>query len=316
MPLIVAITGGRGFIGRRLVARLLAAGHHVRILSRLPFPDTLAQGVERHHADLATPNESALLQFVDGADVLFNCAGEIHDQAKMASTNRFGTERLAACAAGRVGRWVQLSTIGVYGNPQVGFVDERTPPAPIDAYEMSKLQGDEALVSVATMHDMPWTILRPTIVFGNDMPNSSMRGFIEAVTSGKFFYIGKQRAILPYVHVDDVVEAMLLLAEKNGAIGQVFNLSDDVPLEDFVTEVCNVSGCRRPDLHLPEAAIRMLSSVLQSIPGFPLTLARVDALTRTTNYPIDKIRQFVGYTHVKGWRAGLREMLMTGRTKS
>lgn len=309
MRLIIAITGGRGFIGRRLAARLTAAGHHVRLLGRQPPTGGSKQGVEWHQANLAGPDARALLRFADGADVLFHCAGEIRDPDRMESTNHIGTERLAEQAAGRVGRWVQLSTIGVYGSPRSGAVDENAPLAPLDAYESSKLRGDEALLSVAARTGMPWTMLRPAIVFGRDMPNDSLRGLIDAIRSGRFFYIGRREAILPYVHVDDVVEALMLLGRQENAIGQTFNLSDDVALERFVAEVCSVSGCRVPTLRLPEVPVRVAAAVLQRIPAFPLTLSRIDALTGTARYPIDKIERLVGYSHVKGWRAGLHEML-------
>ncbi len=311
--MIIAITGGRGFIGKRLAARLIEAGHHVRLLGRHPPPGDLNRDVEWHQADLAGSDAKTLLRFADGADVLFHCAGEIRDPARMESTNHIGTERLAEQAAGRVGRWVQLSSIGVYGSPRTGAIDENTLPAPSNDYELSKLRGDEALISVAGRFGMPWTMLRPAIVFGRDMPNNSIRGLIGAIRSGRFFYIGRRDAVLPYVHVDDVVEAMMLLGRHENAIGQAFNLSDDVTLERFVAEVCSMSGCRRPTLRLPESPVRIAAAALQGIPGFPLSPSRIDALTGTAKYPIDKIERLVGYSHVKGWRAGLHEMLVADR---
>jgi nucleoside-diphosphate-sugar epimerase len=248
--------------------------------------------------------------------VLFHCAGEIRDSATIASTNHFGTERLAGLAAGRVGRWVQLSTIGVYGNPRSGTIVENTRPAPCNAYELSKLRGDLALESVARRSSMPWSMLRPSIVFGLDMPNSSIRSLVEAVRRGRFFYIGNSEAVLPYVHVDDVVAALMLLGSHEQATGQIFNLSDDVALERFVEVVCEVSGCRRPRLRLPEAPVRMVTAILQRMPGFPLTLSRIDALTRSARYPADKIRRVLGYTEGTGWQAGLREMLAADRAGS
>ncbi len=298
------------------MARLLASGHRVRLLSRRPPEGRLTGKVEWHHADLAGGDADALLRFVDGADTVYHCAGEVREVARMESTNRDGTERLARLAAGRIGRWVQLSTAGVYGNPRCGTIDEQTSPGPEDAYEASKLHGDEALIAVGAGAGMPWTVLRPTIVFGRNMPNSSMRGLVEAIWRGRFFYIGSGKAVLPYVHVDDVVEALVLQGSHGCAPGQVFNLSDDVTLDEFVVEVCRLSGCRPPALRLPETPVRAAAAALQFIPGFPLTPSRIDALTRTARYPADKIRQLLGYAQATGWRAGLREMLVSGEAEA
>ena len=71
-----------------------------------------------------------------------------------------------------------------------------------------------------------------------------------------------------------------------------------------------MSGCRRPTLRLPESPVRIAAAALQRIPGFPLSPSRIDALTGTAKYPIDKIERLVGYSRVKGWRAGLHEMLV------
>lgn len=314
--MIIAITGGRGFIGGRLAIWQLAAGHRVRMLSRRPHEPPVVDCIQWHQADLVDGDEKALLRFVDGVDVLFHCAGEIREVARMESANRGGTERLAGLAAGRVGRWVQLSTAGVYGNPRCGTIDEHTPPEPADAYEASKLHGDEALFAVGAGTGMPWTVLRPTIVFGRDMPNSSVRGLVDAIRRERFFYIGSGKAVLPYVHVDDVVEALALLGSHGHATGQVFNLSDDVVLDEFVAEVCSLSGCRLPALRLPETPVRAAAAALQFIPGFPLTPSRIDALTRTAHYPADKIRQFLGYAQAMGWRAGLREILVSGEARA
>lgn len=307
--MIIAITGGRGFIGRKLVDWHLEAGDTVRVLSRRQVAGAPLQNVECHHADLTAPKADALLRFVDGASVLYHCAGELSDSGKMDAVNHLGTARLAEMATGRIGRWVQLSTIGVYGSPGSGTVVENSPVRPPNAYEMSKLQGDRALAAAADGKGMAWCALRPSIVFGNGMPNMSVRGLIDAIRRGRFFYIGVPGAILPYVHVDDVAEALLLLGRHHDAPNQVFNLSDDVTLEDFANEVSDRTGCRRPSLRLPEFPVRLAASLLQGIPRFPLTASRIDALTRRTRYSTAKIQAVLGYSPTKGWRAGLQEML-------
>ena len=305
----ILVTGGAGFIGRRLVHRHLEAGDCVRVLSRAETRLFPKGSIECHVADIVDGNENILERFVDGADIVYHCAGEILNETRMPLVNAYGTERLATIAAGRIGRWVQLSTIGVYGFPRTGIVTESTTPAPPNIYETSKLDGDNALISVAKSKDMPWSILRPTIVFGHDMPNNSLRSLIRAIESGHFFFIGQKGAYLPYVHADDVVEALMLCGCDDNALDNVFNISDDVEIEEFVSQVASILGCKMPGMRFPEKIIRLVAIVMDKVPGFPLTTSRVDALTRRARHITDKIESELGYSPVTGWRKGLNEVI-------
>src|SRR6185436_5300692 len=82
---IVAITGGSGFIGRHLIARHLARGDQVRYLPRKP-PVAEIAGASAVIGDLAVPGDE-LRKFAQGADVLYHCAAELRNPAEMQSTN-------------------------------------------------------------------------------------------------------------------------------------------------------------------------------------------------------------------------------------
>ena len=85
--MIVAITGGAGFIGRRLVSRHLALGDEVRMLSRrAPVESELYSSIKWCCGDLTTI-KGDLQPFVDQADVLYHCAGEIRDEACLLYTS-------------------------------------------------------------------------------------------------------------------------------------------------------------------------------------------------------------------------------------
>ena len=118
MSRTVAITGGRGFIGRRLVARHVALGDRVRVLARGVADPPWGGDVEILSGDLTSSEPERLQRFAQGADALYHCAAERQDASRMSAVNVEGTRRLLAAAAGNIGRWVQLSSLGVYG--QIG----------------------------------------------------------------------------------------------------------------------------------------------------------------------------------------------------
>ena len=138
--MIVSITGGDGFIGKHLVERNLQQGDQVRLLSRRP---SLTQdGVKYFVGDLSNPDED-FTDFVDGTDILFHCAGEINDESLMHSLHVGGTQRLLSASRGRVGRWVQLSSVGAYGVCRNEVVTEESPERPFRVYEQTKTEADK-----------------------------------------------------------------------------------------------------------------------------------------------------------------------------
>ncbi len=300
----IAITGGRGFIGRKVVASHLALGDRVRVLARGATGPAWGRDVEIVSCDLTSSAPAQLERFTTGADVLYHCAAEYRDPFRTSAVNVEGTRKLLAAAAGNIARWVQLSSLGVYGPRRSGVVREDTSPTPVGAYETSKLAID-----ACKRTGMPWAMLRPGIVFGHGMPNDSLRAFLRVIGRGRFAFIGPPGAVLPYVHVDDVAAALVLCAKDNRAVGEIFNLSEDCKVEEFVFEAARLLGAAPPNLRLPELPVRVAAKALSWIPGVPLTTARVDALTRRVSYPVDRIRETLAFRFATGWRNGLREMV-------
>lgn len=303
----IAITGGTGFIGRRLVAYHLERGDRVRLLSRRPAAG-LDGGAEVLVADLADP-AADLTRFVDGADVLYHCAAQLADETRMFAVHVEGARRLAAAATGRIRRWVQLSSVGVYGPCRSGAVDERTPEAPAGIYETTKAQADAVVTDVARAGAFEHVLLRPTIVYGPDMPNRSLFRLIDAIARGRFFFIGPPGAMVNYVHVSGVVAALAACATRPEARGQTYILSDNQPIERAVGIIASALGRPAPRLRLPLAPVLLAARLLGWLPGFPLTESRVRALSRQVAYDGSRIENELGYRHPVDLARGLGEMV-------
>lgn len=112
--MVVGITGASGFVGSALLRRHVDAGDVVRCLSRRPKAVSHS-GVQVFEGNLERPDD-ALARFSDGLDVLYHCAAEVRDVRRMQAVNVEGVRALLRAAAGRIGRWVQLSSVGVYGS--------------------------------------------------------------------------------------------------------------------------------------------------------------------------------------------------------
>ena len=302
--MIISVTGGSGFIGRRLVDVLCRQGHSVKMLSR---HNTLqvVPGAHVEKGDLAT-KDCPLDEFVEKCDVVFHCAGEIRNEGLMRSLHVDATQRLIeavlneASKTGRVIHWVQLSSVGAYGPPSGKansdrVVTEETDNRPIGEYEITKTISDDLVVQACESGLMTYSIVRPSNVFGENMTNQSLRGLGNMIRKRMFFYIGKPGAIATYVHIDDVVEVLLRCGIDPRARGGVFNISNDCLLEEMVNGIAIALSVTPPRIRLPENFVRVAVALVTKIYSIPLTQKRINALISRTRYPCDKLESELDY---------------------
>lgn len=294
----VSITGASGFVGSLLVKRLVADGHSVKVLSRNSQKEFPA-GVEVIIGDLGSPSPS-IEYFLEGSEVLFHCAGELKNESSMHKVHVDGTNFLINLLKGRnfTGgkkiKWVQLSSVGVYGpaKPRVNCprsITEDSLPNPYGVYEISKYISDQLVIEAGRSGIIDFVILRPSNILGISMPNKYVFNLIKFVDKNLFFHIGSPAAISTYVHIDDVIEAIILCSEMSSANGKIYNLSRDCFLCDLIEKISVDLGCRNPKLRLPEILIRSLIVLFSGLKSFPLTQRRLDSLVSRTSYSSERI---------------------------
>jgi nucleoside-diphosphate-sugar epimerase len=293
------VTGASGFIGKQLTLRLLNLGFSVRVLtrsSRSSFPED----VEVVIGDLITPDAS-LESLLSDCDFIFHCAGEIRNISTMNSLHVDGTRFLLGLLKNRASnisgarlRWVQLSSVGVYGPPipyadMERVVSEDSPINPVGEYEKSKSKSDELVINAGCENLIDYSILRPSNVIGVQMRNSYVFELIKTVKKSLFFYIGRKGSIATFVHVDDVVSALVQCAISPHARNQIYNLSYDCTLESVIARISSYLGVPTPRLRIQESLIRVSVKAISKFVDIPLTKSRIDSLVSRTHYPAIKI---------------------------
>lgn len=315
----ICVTGANGFIGRNLVEALSRQGHSMRVLTRQEgnvFPANIQVVI----GDL-TKSDCRLDQFVKDCNVLFHCAGELYDVKAMRLLHIDGTKRLIHsieneyARTGRTVHWVQLSSVGAYG-PPVGkpqtdrVVTEKTANRPATEYEVTKTLSDELVIQASKKSGaMTYCILRPSNVFGAKMTNQSLRRLILTVKRGIFFYIGKPGAIATYVHVADVVAALMICAIESRAKGQIYNLSHDCKLEDLLKHIASRLGVKEPWLRIPDPLILIPVSLLSALLKRWVRIPSLNALVLRTHYPTKKIESELGFNFSKPMPAAIEDLL-------
>ena len=309
MNVIIAMSGGTGFIGKRLVIRHLELGHEVRLISRKnELTDYLSQA-KLFNFDVSSVDTTILGDFFQDVDVFYHCAGEIKDEGKMYSVHVEGTKRLIDAARGRVTRWVQLSSVGVYGAPLGSHVTEIYPHKPVGVYEETKCLSDDLVLSAGKKLFFDYVFVQPSAVVAKDMPNQSVFQLIRAVRHKRFMFIGSQQSMVNYVHADNVAYALYLCGIKKEASKSTFIISEHMLLREMIKKISYLLGCNEPSYTIPVKVAYWIASAMRWSKHFPLTQSRVRALTSEVIYSSNKLEQKLAYKPVIPIEQAMEELV-------
>ncbi|MEQ9520606.1 MAG: NAD(P)-dependent oxidoreductase [Parvibaculum sp.] len=304
----IALTGANGFIGRHVLQQAEEEGCEIIAMTRRNDASDTHQ-ITWCHCDLVSSPQEFLDEFIDGCDVVIHTAGEITNIPLMHDLHVKGTRKLISSAKGRVQHWVQLSSCGVYGPVRSGVVREDHPLAPVGCYEETKELSERLVLQAAEQGYFSATVLRPSIVYGADMPNNSLRSLITMIVHGLFFYIGPAGATYNCIHVDDVARAIVSSAVGTHSQREVFNLSNRHTIEELVSIINKLTGTTSANLRVPEYLAHVLANSLGRLPGFPLPPSRVDALSSRASYSDALIRSETGWAPERSLEAGLQSLV-------
>jgi nucleoside-diphosphate-sugar epimerase len=181
----------------------------------------------------AIDDEAVLGDFLHDGDLLFHCAAELLDEARMWAVNVGGTEKLLRLAAhSGIEHLCHLSSAGVVGKTENRWVDESVPCHPRNAYEKSKL-ASEVSVLQHKRKDCRVVVLRPTNVIDDDDPGALSLPMRAAWTDRlKVFLKGGECAHI--VHAEDVAQAAMHLISASIEAPSCFFVScDHEPLNTY-----------------------------------------------------------------------------------
>ena len=258
MKKTVLVTGGNGFIGKRLTDALLQAGYKVRIVSRrAPKHQPVHPDVSIVQADYQ--NVDSLCKAMQGCAIVYHLAAAIFGfkYADFEKANTLATQNMveAANATAGVERFIYMSSLAASGfatdteHPRV----ETDEPAPISDYGITKLGGEKALAKLNP--NIIWTIFRAPIVYGGSESGVSKiatwvkRGLM-VNTSGN--------GLFSFVYVGDLVSALAAIPTTVGTENQIFFICEekDYLWPDFINKMAAAMGARKP--FMPQAPGWML----------------------------------------------------------
>jgi nucleoside-diphosphate-sugar epimerase len=288
----VFVTGGAGFIGSRVVARLRERGDAVVAAVRDPgrAPALARLGCRLVASDLG--EGSALTELIRGSDAVIHIAGSYRigirpsERPSMWDANVGTTERVldAAVTAG-VERIVYVSTNNVFGDTRGRIVDEgyRRDPAAgfVSWYDETKYRAHEA-AEERIRRAAPIVIAQPGGVYGPG-DHSEAGAQLKAAFDGTLRYLAVADAGLAWVHVDDVAAGILAVLDR-GRIGESYSLAGEcLRLGDAIALAARLGGHRPPRLRVPTGLLRAIAPIADRIGGLPGLPPNLSEVIRASN---------------------------------
>ena len=300
------VTGAGGFIGRRLVASLLAKGYAVRALY-LPDEDAeeaMRTGVEVVRGDLTNP--ATIAGIADGIAVVFHLAARVTDWGPLAAFRAVtvdGTRHLLdACRGKGIRRFVYFSSFTALGfsRDTVGL-DEDAPCVKTGIpYSDTKVEAEVLVVELGRQYDIPFTIVRPANVIGAG--SLWVRDVLDLLYRGPVPIVGDGMAPGAFVHVQNLVDGVILAAESETAIGRTYHFIDDYSATwaEYITTLGTWVG-KRPRGRVPTALAWRTGAVAERICapfGIRAPASRIAAGIMGRNHMVSsrRAREELGWT--------------------
>lgn len=260
----IFVAGGTGFVGEHLVRELIKGGHTVRLLVHRRFVSNV--GVEQVEGDVT--NLETFEQNSAGCDAIINLVGIIREFPSRGVTFdrlhiKATANLLAAGEKNGISRYIQMSALG-------------SRPHAISAYHQSKWEAEELVRSSA----LGWTIFQPSLIFGpHDAFINMLAGQLEVMPIMPVIGSGSYR--LQPIHADDVARCFSMALTMSETIGNTYEIcgSSRVSYEELLDMIAKTLGRKAPGkMHLPLGIMKIIISVMQKIPIFPITMDQLQML--------------------------------------
>ena len=236
------VIGGTQFIGRQLVAELLAAGHAVTVLHRKP-----KHGLGRRVKNLVADrnNAAAMKAALAGKsfDVVFD---NVYDWER--GTTSAHVEGTVRAVGANLHRYIFMSSVAAYGdglNHHEG--DALAPDDTPELYVRNKATSERALFRLHQRIGLPVVTLRPPFIYGPENPIYREAFFWDRLRAGRQIILpGDGRRLMQFVYVKDLVRGAIKAMEEPTAVGHAFNIANARPLSQAEVVEAMARACNKP----------------------------------------------------------------------
>ncbi|MGE0711011.1 MAG: NAD-dependent epimerase/dehydratase family protein [Planctomycetota bacterium] len=296
------VTGGAGYLGSHVARALLARGRRVRVLD-LTRTAACPEQAELIEGDMQRPE--VVRAACEGVERVLHIAFvqslSRRPEAERRAINLGGMDHLLAeSVRAGVARFVFASTIEVYGTrPPYPCREDAPLDRPVGWYGEHKLRCEEKLWRCAREQGLSATALRMPTICGRGFYNHRpLLELMDRVLDGRpVAVVGAGETPGDFVHVDDVVQAFLLAAERSEAAGEALNVSAaaEGSQRQVIEAMIAAVGSRSRIVPLPRALLRLLLPLGRLLRVHDLPPEQDGYLFFPNHYGCDKARRLLGY---------------------
>jgi nucleoside-diphosphate-sugar epimerase len=248
------ITGATGFVGGHIAEACTQRGHDVRVIARQSSDTSLVEkiGAAILRGDLRDPKTVRLA--LEDVDIVVHCAGKLGEWGPVDDYRAVNVECLRTLLEAAKGqaltRFVYMSSLGVYA-ARHHFGTDETEPLPKrhrDGYSQSKMEAEQLALRYYHDFGVPVVALRPGFIYG-PRDHVVVPGLLRSLRAGSVRYPGARGArALNTIFIRNLIDAVFLAADREEAVGQVYNLTDGefVSKRRFIEAVADAVGLPRP----------------------------------------------------------------------
>lgn len=304
----ILLTGANGFIGRHLATSLVSTyGTNIICPVRTSCTITGAHVVPI----LGIDEQANWSQYMEGVTTIIHAAGRVHvmddyfsdpltEFRRINVANSLNLARQAAAAG--VKRFIFLSTVKVNGEETFngGVFSEEDPPAPKDAYGLSKYEAEQMLFELAAKTGIEVTIVRLPLIYGPGV-KANFESMLRWIKSGIPLPFGAVTNKRSFLYIENLISLIVSCIEKPCAANQIFFASDgqDMSTTELLVQCANALGVKSRLLPVPKNILMAGAILLKK-------RAVAQRLCGSLQIDISKAKQLLNWTPPLSVEYGLK----------
>lgn len=315
----ILITGGTGFIGRKLIPELLKQEHKISVLcrSREKAEKILPKECRIILGDIT--NAESLKGCCDGIDMVYQLVGlsgnELPSDYQFERFRKVNVEGLCniveEAERAHVKRFIQVSSIAAMGIVKQMPINAESKCEPYLPYQVSKREGELLVLKEVRDKNFPAIIIRPAKVYGVG-GEDSYQSIIKMCKRGVFPKVGLKDTQVSHCYVDDLITTLSLLTRK-GKIGETYICATEkgVGFYESVKLVADIMGKKVRMIPIPRWLMASLAYCIEVVFGWmgkkaPVTRRNVIAATTDRIYDFTANKRDIGFVSSVTMEEGIR----------
>lgn len=322
----IFVTGSTGFIGKFLIKRLIKEKYKVVALVRNESAKQSMKklGVEAVIGDIS--NQKEFLDCLKQAEVVVHLAAIRSNWGDEKEFNRINSQSIANLFIknSKIKHIIITSSVYAMGKLDKLPADETASVHALDLYGKSKKLAEQKTKECSIKNNIPYTIIRPSIVYGpEDNDLGMIVKMIKLIKEGKFIIIGDGKNLLHLIYIDDLIDGFMKVIKSRGRNETYIMASQEpIKLNDLVLLIQKNLRINKRIKRIPWAVAYIAAMIFETFYNLSykllpilfkdeplLSKMKVQTLTENWFYDISKAKKNLGFSPRVSYNAGIKKVV-------